>query len=38
MKFNVVQAMVEIVAFATDKANPIFVNLVTRFWRAIHAS
>jgi hypothetical protein len=38
MKFNVAQTMVEVVALATDKANPILVNLVTRFWRVIHAS
>jgi hypothetical protein len=38
MKFNVAQTMVEVVALATDKANPILVNLVTRFWQVIHAS
>jgi hypothetical protein len=38
MKSNATQAMVAVVTLPTDKANPILVNLVTRFWRVIHAS
>jgi len=30
--------MAEVVAFAVDKANPIFVNPITRLWQVIHAS
>jgi hypothetical protein len=38
MKSNVAQAMVEVVAFASNKTNPIIVNPFIHFWWMIHAS
>jgi hypothetical protein len=38
MKSNVTQAMVEVVAFAFDKANLVIVNPFTHLWQVIHAS
>jgi hypothetical protein len=38
MKSNSTQAMGEVVAIAFDKANPIIVNPLTRWWWVIHAS
>jgi hypothetical protein len=38
MKFNTIQAMIEIVTLAFDKVNPTIINPVTHMWRVIHAS
>lgn len=38
MKSNATQAMVEVVAFAFNKANPIIVKPFTHLWQVIHAS
>jgi hypothetical protein len=38
MKLNATQAMVEIVALASDKVNPTIINPLTHMWRVIHAS
>jgi hypothetical protein len=38
MKSNVVQAMVEVLAFASDKVNLTNINPLMRTWQVIHAS
>jgi hypothetical protein len=34
MKSNVAQTMVEIMAFATNKVNPIIINPLTSIWNS----
>jgi hypothetical protein len=38
MKSNVAQAMVEVMALASNKVNPTIINPLTRMWQVIHAS
>jgi hypothetical protein len=38
MKFNAIQAKVEILALVSNKVNPHIVNPLTRLWRVINAS
>ncbi len=38
MKSNIVQAIVEVVVFTSDKVNPTIINPLTWIWWVIHAS